>query len=178
VAIVQFDDSSDLTKATGILNLDVPFFGLFNVAFDQQAFALEIYGPSEASLDDPVRLAPFFTLESTSNATDALNAALNASPALTIGEVGSEAGSPAYNIGAAAFVLDPPIIDENVDGIAVIRSTIEGRDDWLNLGENFLVYNGDERAWAVFTAQVPEPSAALLVFGGLAALAWRRRRAR
>ena len=109
VPTVQFGDMDDLTKATGVLNLDVPGFGLpFNVAFDQQAFASEIYGfPSPASLNDPARLSPFFTLESTSAAADAVNAALNAAGALTIGEVGSQQGSPSHNIGWIAFVVNP-----------------------------------------------------------------------
>ncbi len=168
VAIVQFDDSSDPTKATGILNLDVPGFGMpFNVAFDQQAFASEIYGPSQASPDDPDPLPPFFTAMFASEAADAANAALNAAGALTIGEVGSQQGSPSHNIGWIAFILDPPILDP-VDGIAVIRSAVGGAD-WGNLGENFLLYNGDERAWAVFTV-VPEPGTALMLGLGLAGL--------
>ena len=79
VPMVQFDDPSDLTKATGILNLDVPGGDPrgYNVVFDQQAFANQIYGPNPASPDDPARLPPFLTLESTSAAADAVNAALN-----------------------------------------------------------------------------------------------------
>ena len=168
IPIVQFDDPSDQTKATGILNLDVPGFDRpFNIVFDQQAFAFEIYGPSQASPDDPDALPPFFTGIFASDAADAANAALNAAGALTIGEDGSQQGSPAYNIGWSAFILDPPILDP-VEGIAVIRSAVEGAD-WGNLGENFLLYNGDERTWAVFTV-VPEPGTALLMGLGLAGL--------
>ena len=102
---VIFDDPSEPRKATGIVDLDVPGFGTFNVAFDQAAFANQIYGEFPG---DRTPLPPFFTLTETKLAADAVNAALNAADALSIGEVGLE-GTDGFNIGWRSFILDPPL---------------------------------------------------------------------
>ncbi len=171
---VLFDDLAEPNKATGILNLEVPNFGTFDVAFDQQAFASQIY---DSFPGDLTPLPPFFTLADTETAANAVNAALNAEGVLEIGEVGVP-GTEAYNIGATAFLCCelPLLPDPSIPAIAVIRSTNEGVD-WLSTGENFVTWDFDERDWAVFTP-VPEPSAALSLVAALATLGvvarWRR----
>ena len=168
VPTVLFEDAADPNKATGILNLEVAGGDPrgYNVTFDPAAFANEIYGEFPGDL---VQLPEFFTFEGTSAAADAVNAALNTAPRLveTIGETGLP-GAPGHNIGVVTFVLNPPLVDP-VESIAVIRSAVEGTD-WVNLNEDFLTYNFDERPWAVFTV-VPEPSTALLMGLGLFGLA-------
>ncbi len=67
-AQVVFGDSQEPNKATGILNLDVPGFGTFDVAFDQQAFASQIY---DSFPGDLTPLPPFFTLADTETAANA-----------------------------------------------------------------------------------------------------------
>ena len=175
VPMVLFEDAADPNKATGILNLEVAGADPrgYNVAFDQAAFANEIYGDFPGDL---VQLPEFFTFEGTSAAADAVNAALNTAPRLveTIGEVGAP-GAPGHNIGVVTFVINPPLV-EPVESIAVIRSAVEGTD-WVNLNENFLTYNFDERPWAVFTV-VPEPGTALLMGLGVLGLGVAGRRPR
>jgi hypothetical protein len=166
---VLFDDPSEPTKATGILNLDVPGFPTpFDVEFDQQAFANQIYGPFPGDLS---RLPPFATLAETEVAADAVNAVLTTQGANAIGEVGLQ-GTDVFNIGWIAFVLDVG----DVESIGVVRSLNE-TGEWINTGENFLTWNLDERDWAVFTA-VPEPGSALSMVSALATLGvvarWRR----
>jgi cysteine-rich repeat protein len=175
-ATVVFGDSEEPNKATGILNLNVPGFGAFDVVFDQQAFPFEIYGFYPGDLSP---LPPFFTLEDTETASNAVNAALSAEGVLATGEVGLT-GTEAYSIGFTAFTCCTlPVIDDDpsLPAIAVIRSLTEGGADWFSTGENFLLWNGDERDWAVFTP-IPEPRLSLLSVAALITLGfvalWRR----
>jgi cysteine-rich repeat protein len=173
-AQVVFGDSQDPDKATGITNLEVLDFGTFDVAFDQQAFASQIYGTFPG---DQVGVDPFLTLAGTETAAAAVNALLNAENVVEIGEVGL-AGSEVYNIGAIAFLCCeiPLLPDPDIDSIAVIRSITESGADWFG-EENFITWNADERAWAVFTA-IPEPSTTLLSVAALATLGLIRRKRR
>jgi cysteine-rich repeat protein len=179
-AQVIFDPENE-TKATGILNLDVPGFGTFNVVFEEQATANEIYGPFPG---DEVGLAPFFTAVDVSTAASAVNAELNfaPTPVFSIGEADGGLGIDGYNIGVAAFLccgtgrLD--ILPEDIQSLSVGRTFLEDGDEWGPSEENFLTWDADSKSFAVFTL-VPEPSMSLLSVAALATLGvvrrWRRK---
>ena len=69
-AQVQLDPGLS-TKAVGILNLDVPGFGTFDVEFEELITALGIYGEFPG---DGVKLPPFFDIGGAETAADAVNA--------------------------------------------------------------------------------------------------------
>ena len=122
-------DPNNQTKATGILSLDVPGFGTFNVAFEKQATADEIYGPFSG---DEEGLAPFFTALDVSTAASAVNAELNFAPSLvlSIGEADGGPGIDGYNIGAVAFLCCGTvlieILPENIPSLSLGRTFVEG----------------------------------------------------
>ena len=173
-------DPNNQTKATGILNLDVPGFGTFNVAFEKQATADEIYGPFPG---DEEGLAPFFTALDVSTAASAVNAELNFAPSLvlSIGEADGGPGIDGYNIGAVAFLCCGTvliaILPENIPSLSLGRTFVEG-DEWGPAEENFLIWDADPKSFAVFTL-VPEPSMSLSMVAALATLGvvrrWRRK---
>jgi len=128
-------DPSDPNKATGITDLDVGGT-LYDVAFNLQAFAFEIYGAF------PGNFPIFNTAQEAGDARDAVDAALNSAGALSLGEdglAGVEANG--FNIGFESFIV--PIGD--VESVNVARGFIEGTD-WISGGINSLTYNLDERA--------------------------------
>jgi hypothetical protein len=169
---VIFDDPSAPTKATRILNLDVPGFALpFNVEFNLQAVALEIYGPHPGEF-------PIFnnTIEAT-DARNAVNAALQGAGATALGEVGLPTiESQGFNVGFGSFFgpFDLP-------AVRVARGWGFNDSDsilWVSVGINELLYNADVRTYAEFTA-VPEPvSILLLAAGGIGSLVVRRKKSR
>jgi len=165
-----------LEAADAGIGLVVSGIGTFDVTFDQQATAGQIYGPFPG---DEVPLPPFFTVPVTEMAANALNAALTASTqdVRSVGKAGTP-GTEGYNIGDTAFICCRlPIIDDpEIPAIAVIRSILEG-DDWVNIGENFLTWDADDKGWAIFTP-IPEPDSSLLAIAALATLrvVCRRRR--
>ena len=131
-------DPNEPNKATEITDLNVG--GTFyDVAFNSQAFAFEIYGPFPG--DFPI----FDTSAEAENASDAVCAALNAAGALSVGEPGLP-GVEAFNIGFESFIL--PV--GNVESVNVARGFVEGAD-WICEDINQLTYNFDERTWAEFT---------------------------
>jgi cysteine-rich repeat protein len=147
-AQVVFGDPNDLTKATGILNLEVPGHGIFDVSFDYTS-ALDLYGGFPG---DFTPLPPFFTVPETEIAATAVNVALNAGGAFSIGTVGGPRAE-AYNIGDLAFLCcldDFFIVPSDLQTIAVIRSVTEGTLDWIHIGENFLSWSASEKPWALF----------------------------
>jgi cysteine-rich repeat protein len=178
-AQVVFDPANQ-TKATGILNLDVTDFGTFDVVFEEQATANDIYGPFPG---DEIGLAPFFTALDVGAAASAVNAELNfaPTPVFSIGEADGGPGIDVYNIGTTAFLCclggDIEILPEDIPAIAVGRTLAEG-EDWGPSEENFLTWDADRRSWAVFTP-VPEPSMSLSMVAALATLGvvcrWRRK---
>ena len=195
-AQVRFDDGG--TKATGIdgLVVDDPLglgndpVGTFDVTFDVNAKASELYGQFPASEDNPVPLSPFFgVVEDFEDALTAASIELVAEGALSVGEVG-QVGTDFYSVPGVAFVLligPIPPFDFFVgpfDSIAVGRVVLEGVD-WIPVGENFLFWEGSEiddsqavTTYATFTP-VPEPGTAfscVAALGTLAVLARRRRR--
>jgi hypothetical protein len=147
VPAVNFDPN-DPTKATGITDLNVNGT-LYDVAFNLQAFAFEIYGPF------PGVFPIFDTAQEASDARDAVLVALNAEGALSLGEVGlAVVESNAFNIGYGSL-LDPIL---EVQLVQNARGFAEGAD-WITGGLNTPLYNGDERTYAEFTvAGGPPPS--------------------
>jgi hypothetical protein len=131
-------DPNDPNKATGITDLNVGGT-LYDVAFNSQAFAFEIYGPF------PGEFSIFDTSAEAESASDAVCAALNAAGALSVGETGLP-GVEGFNIGFESFIL--PL--GNVESVNVARGFIEGTD-WICEDINQLTYNFDERTWAEFT---------------------------
>jgi len=136
-ATVLFGDPAEPNKATGIQDLNVAGTS-YNVTFDVLAFAFEIYGSFPGSF--PI----FNTSTEASNARDAVNVALNAAGALTVGEVSAD-GSPIYNIGYDSFV--GPLNQEFVN----VARGAEETGEWVTLGLNTWLYNLDEKTYAVFT---------------------------
>jgi len=136
-ATVLFGDPAEPNKATGIQDLNVAGTS-YNVTFDVLAFAVEIYGSFPGSF--PI----FNTSTEATNARDAVNAALNAAGALTVGEASAD-GSPIYNIGYDSFV--GPLNQEFVN----VARGVEETGEWVTLGLNSWLYNLDEKTYAVFT---------------------------
>ena len=167
-AQVQLDPDLP-TKAVGILDLDVPGFGTFDVVFEELITAFGVYGDFPG---DGVRLAPFFDIGGADTAADAVNAELSAANILTIGNPTGEDGFAGYNIGVNAFILNIG----DVDSITVGRSRGE-TGEWAWLEENFLTWIADEKPYAIFTS-VPEPGADLLMVVALATLGVVARRRR
>jgi len=130
-------DPNEPGKVTEITDLNVGGT-LYDVTFNSQAFAFEIYGPYPG--DFPI----FDTSAEAENASDAVCAALNGAGALSVGEAGLQ-GVEAFNIGFESFIL--PV--GNVESINVARGLIEGTD-WICEDINQLTYNLDERTWAEF----------------------------
>ena len=178
--MVLFDDESDPTKATGIANLEVPPFGTFDVAFNQNADAQEIYGDFPGDL---VPLLPFLDASGVSTAANAVSAALNTAPTVVfeIGEVGLP-GTNVYNIGVASFLCcleegEFDLLPNNLQSISVGRAFGEN-GDWGPAEENANTWvDNVGNNWAVFAA--PEPSTSLLSVAALATLGvvrrWRRK---
>jgi hypothetical protein len=178
--MVLFEDESEPTKATGIANLEVPGFGTFDVTFDQNADADDIYGDFPG---DEVPLAPFFDVSGVSTAANAVSLALMAAPTVVfeIGEVGVP-GTNVYNIGVASFLCcfeegEFDLLPNNLQSISVGRAFGEN-GDWGPAEENANTWvDNVGNNWAVFAA--PEPSTSLLSVAALATLGvvrrWRRK---
>jgi hypothetical protein len=136
---VVFGDSQNPTKATGINDLEVGGIH-YNVVFQLQKFAFEIYGSFPGTFNI------FNTVFEAEAAVDFVNLALNLEVATSIGNI-NQPGIEAhvYNIGYESFRLG------QIEGIHTWRAGNEGGVEWFSLGQNQWTYNFDERSWAVFT---------------------------
>jgi hypothetical protein len=144
-ATVEFGDLTAPTKATAISGLVVDG-AEYRVDFILQSFAFEIYGPF------PGNFAIFNSVATAEEAVDAINIALQAAGAASVGEDGlQDVDAQGYNVGYESFILNLG----NVESVNVWRGANESGFDWLSGGQNSITYNLDERAWADFTFVTP-----------------------
>jgi hypothetical protein len=132
-ANVVFGDSANPTKATGIQDLSVGRT-LYDVTFNVSVTAATVYGSFPGKFT-------FTTSNAADAARDAINAALNAANALAVGEIGLE--SDIFNIGFTSLNAG------SLEKVQVARGVLE-TGDWITLGLNIWLYNGDENTYAVF----------------------------
>jgi hypothetical protein len=132
-ATVVFGDPANPTKATGIRDLSVGGTR-YDVTFNVSVTAATVYGSF------PGRFT-FTTSSAASAARDAINAALNAENALSVGENGLE--SDIFNIGYKSVNAG------SIESVQVARGAFE-TSDWKTLGLNTWAYNLDEKTYAVF----------------------------
>jgi hypothetical protein len=157
-------DPDDSSKAIGIDNLFVS--GMFyDVAFTTSTTADTVYGTFPGSFN--------VTAASAELANDAVNAALNGSPATTVGDDEMEGGANLYAIGYGSLEFF------NAETLAAWSSDFEAPEWSFILDGDLPLYNIEERVFAVFTP-APEPSMSLLMVAALAALGgvagWRQSR--
>lgn len=117
---VIFEEGTLRALAIDDLNVDGT---LYDVIFDMQEFAVEVYG------DFPGTEYTFTAPETAQAARDAISAALNDAGAIGVGPIEFEGVGGVYNIGYGAGRLF------EVEYVVVARAAIEGTD-WLPLNDN------------------------------------------
>jgi hypothetical protein len=152
-ATVLFADGG--TKATGIDDVNIGGT-VYDVTFNVQVFAFEEYGPFPGTF--------FFNNATVAlDAVNAINAALNASPATSVGAPGNAFEAVGFNIGYGS--LGGP---GDVEFVTTARGGCGDQCvDWISGGTNQLLYNADERTWAEFTVAGAPPSTSSIAASSL-----------
>jgi hypothetical protein len=156
---VVFEPGTD--RANAINNLKVGST-LYNVTFDIQTTAFEVYGEFPGTYTFPNE-------DAAGVARDAVVDTLNDFSAFSIGEPGLDQDFFTFNVGFNGFVGPGDVLFVETQRAAM------GGPRWVSLGKNQWTYLADERNYASFEV-VPIPGAVWLLGGGLIGLLGLRKR--